>query len=184
MESNEWTVFFLSVFVFANVLLLGLLFFTIKSANKKANRYLGLFLWSIALQIFNYLLGEIVEESSYFLFIFDPLLFALPLLFFYLYATINKRIEKWHYLLFVPGIVHNVLLYLDGVILTEEGITAFGVFFYCMELLLMIYAFCILQKHKNCQFLFGCRTQIARLARKHFYIGRANSSVQLHGFDY
>ncbi len=149
MEANEWIVFFLSVFVFANVLLLGLLFFTIKSANKKANRYIGLFLWSIALQIFNYLLGEIVEESGYFLLIFDPLLFALPLLFFYLYTTINKRIEKWHYLLFVPGIVHNVLLHLEGVLLTEEGITVFGVFFYCMEFLLMIYAFRILQKHKK-----------------------------------
>lgn len=121
MESNEWIVFSISVFVFANVLLVGFLFFTVRSVNKKANRYLGLFLWSIALQIVNYLLGEIVEESGYFLFIFDPLLFAFPLLIFYMYVSINKRIEKWHYLLFIPGILHNMLLQLDSVFLKERA---------------------------------------------------------------
>lgn len=149
MESNEWIVFSISVFVFANVLLVGFLFFTVRSVNKKANRYLGLFLWSIALQIVNYLLGEIVEESGYFLFIFDPLLFAFPLLIFYMYVSINKRIEKWHYLLFIPGILHNMLLQLDSVFLKREGLTLFGIILYCVELLLMIYAVRILQNHKK-----------------------------------
>ena len=149
MELSELIVFSLSVFLFSHVLLAGLLFFTLRSENKKANRYLGLFLSSIALQIVNYLLGELLEDSGYFLFIFDPLLFAFPLLIFYLYETISKRIEKLHYLLFVPGVIHNMLIQLDGIFLKREGLTLFGILLYTIELLLMIYAFGVLENHKK-----------------------------------
>ena len=143
--------FLVYVFVFSNAIVLSILFFSIKSKNKKANIYLGLFLWSIVVNIFNDFLSElsIEEELGVSLFIVEPFLFALPFLFFYLHATINKKIENWHYLLFIPGIVHNVLLHSNGSFLTENTVTSYEVTIYFLEIALMVYAFRILQNHKE-----------------------------------
>lgn len=151
MEISELIELLLYVFIFANAILLGILFLTIKSKNRKANIYLGLFLWSIVIEIFNTFLNElsIEEEFGVSLFIVEPFLFALPFLFFYLHATINKKIEKWYYLLFVPGLFHNVLLHFDGLFLTENGVTDYEITIYFLEIVLMVYAFSILQNHKN-----------------------------------
>lgn len=142
---------FVYVFVFSNAIVLSILFFSIKSKNKKANTYLGLFLWSIVIQIFNDFLSElpIEEELGASLFIVEPFLFALPFLFFYLHATINKKIENWHYLLFIPGIIHNVLLHSDGLFLTENTMTSYEVAIYFLEVALMVYTFRILQNHEE-----------------------------------
>jgi len=70
-------------------------------------------------------------------------------LFFYLLTTINKKIENWHYLLFIPGIVHNVLLHSDGLFLTENTVTNYEATIYFLEIALMVYAFRILQNHKK-----------------------------------
>ena len=143
--------FFVYVFVFSNAIVLSILFFSIKSKNKKANTYLGLFLLSIVVQIFNDFLSElpIEEELGISLFIVEPFLFVLPFLFFYLLTTINKKIENWHYLLFIPGIVHNVLLHADGFFLTENTVTNYEATIYFLEIALMFYAFRILQNHEE-----------------------------------
>jgi len=47
MEISELIELLPYVFVFPNAVFLGVLFFAIKSENKKANIYLGLFLWII-----------------------------------------------------------------------------------------------------------------------------------------
>lgn len=142
---------FVLVFVFSNAIVLSILFFSIKSKNTKANTYLGLFLCSIVVNIFNDFLSElpIEEELGVSLFIFESFLFSLPILFFYLHATINKKIENWHYLLFIPGIIHNVLLHSDGLILTENTVTNYEATIYFLEIALMVYAFRILQNHKE-----------------------------------
>ena len=139
------------MFVLSNALLLSLLFLIVKSKNKKANAFLGIFLLSIAVQIFNDFIGElpIEEELGINMFIVDPFLFALPILFFYLLTTINKRIENWHYLLFIPGIIHNLLLHFYGFLLSENWLSIYEPIFYFLEILLMVYAFRILQVHKN-----------------------------------
>ena len=151
MGAVDFINLFVYVFVFSNAIILSILFFSIKSKNKKANTYLGLFLWSIVVQIFNDFLSElpIEEELGVSLFIVEPFLFALPFLFFYLHATINKKIENWHYLLFTPGIIHNVLLHSDGLFLTENTLTSYEATIYFLEIALMVYAFRILQNHKK-----------------------------------
>ena len=130
---------FINMFVLSNALMLGVLFLIVKSENKKANIFLGLFLLSISIQIFNDFIGElpIEEELGISLFIVEPFLFALPILFFYLLTTINKRIENWHYLLFIPSIIHNLLLYFDGFLLLENGLRIYETIFYFLEILLM-----------------------------------------------
>ena len=142
---------FINLFVLSNALMLGLLFLIVKSKNKKANVFLGIFLLSIAVQIINDLIGElpIEEELGISLFVVEPFLFALPILFFYLLTTINKRIENWHYLLFIPAIFHNLLLRFEGFLLLENGLRIYETIFYFLEILLMVYVFRILQIHKN-----------------------------------
>ena len=143
--------FLVYVFVFSNAIVLSILFFCIESKNKKANTYLGLFLGSIVINIFNDFLSElsIEEEFGVSLFLFEPFLFSLPFLFLYLQATINKKIENWHYLLFIPGIIHNVLLFTNGLFLTENGTTNYEASIYFLEIALMVYAFRILQNHQK-----------------------------------
>lgn len=151
MGVEELIQVFINMFVLSNALLLSLLFLIVKSKNKKANVFLGIFLLSIAVQIFNDFIGElpIEEELGISLFIVEPFLLALPILFFYLLTTINKRIENWHYMLFIPGIFHNLLLHFDGFLLSENGLSIYETIFYFLEILLMVYAFRILQIHKN-----------------------------------
>jgi len=151
MGATDFVNFLVYVFIFSNAIVLSILFFSIKSKNKKANIYLGLFLWSIVVNIFNDFLSElsIEEEFGIFLFIVEPFLFVLPFLFFYLLTTINKKIENWHYLLFIPGIVHNVLLHSDGLFLTENTVTNYEATIYFLEIALMVYVFRILQNHKK-----------------------------------
>lgn len=151
MEVEDLFQVFISMFVLSNALMLGLLFLIVKSKNKKANIFLGIFLLSIAVQIFNDFIGElpIEEELGISLFIVEPFLLALPILFFYLLTTINKRIENWYYMLFIPGIFHNLLLHFDGFLLSENGLSIYETIFYFLEILLMVYAFRILQIHKN-----------------------------------
>ena len=151
MEVEDLFQVFISMFVLSNALMLGLLFLIVKSKNKKANIFLGIFLLSIAVQIFNDFIGElpIEEELGISLFIVEPFLLALPILFFYLLTTINKRIENWHYLLFIPGIIHNFLLHFGGFLLSENWLSIYEPIFYFSEILLMVYAFRILQVHKK-----------------------------------
>jgi AraC-like DNA-binding protein len=151
MGVEELIQVFINMFVLSNALLLSLLFLIVKSKNKKANVFLGIFLLSIAFQIFNDFIGElpIEEEFGISMFIIDPFLFALPILFFYLLTTINKRIENWHYLLFLPGIIHNLLLHFGGFLLSENWLSIYEPIFYFSEILLIVYAFRILQVHKK-----------------------------------
>jgi AraC-like DNA-binding protein len=151
MEVEDLFQVFINMFVLSNALLLSLLFLIVKSKNKKANVFLGIFLLSIAFQIFNDFIGElpIEEEFGISMFIIDPFLFALPILFFYLLTTINKRIENWHYLLFIPGIIHNLLLHFGGFLLSENWLSIYEPIFYFSEILLIVYAFRILQVHKK-----------------------------------
>ena len=139
------------LFIFSNAIFLGLLFFTIPSENKKANVYLGLFLWSIALSISNDIFGGMYIEEGHNIssFLFEPFLFHLLFLVFYLYKTINKKIDKWYYLLFIPGIFHNILLNYESLSLSENSMSIFEYSIYLLEIVIVIYAFRILQKHSK-----------------------------------
>ena len=145
MEIYDMIEILVYVFVLSNALMLGLLFFTTKSDNKKANILLGIFLWSNAFQFFK----DILNEIGYAGLTIDPFLLSLPLLFFYLLITINKKIENWHFLLFIPGIIHNILLHYNGSFFKENAVTKYEAIIYLLEIVLMVYAFRILQNHKE-----------------------------------
>jgi len=154
------------LFIFSNAIFLGLLFFTIPSENKRANVYLGLFLWSIALSISNDIFGGMYIEEGHNIssFLFEPFIFHLLFLVFYLYKTINKKIDKWYYFLFLTGIFHNILLNYESLSLSESSMTIFEYSIYLLEIAIVIYAFRILQKHSK--------------AIKGFYSDLENKSLQ------
>lgn len=149
MEVDELIWFLSAGFILSNSTVLGLLFLTAKSDNRGANIFLGLFFWSIAGNLFNDFLSEfqINEELGISLFIVEPFLFNLPLLFLYLLATMNKEIRKWHYLLFLPGILHNILIRSDELFLKESVTTIFETIVYFLEIVLLVYAYSLLQYH-------------------------------------
>lgn len=91
----------------------------------------------------------IEEELNISSFLFEPFLFHLLFLVFYLYKTINKKIDKWYYFLFMPGIFHNLLLNFDGLSLPESSISIYKYTFYLLEFGMVIYAFRILEKHSK-----------------------------------
>ena len=136
-------------FILSNSTVVGLVFLVAKSSNRRANIFLGLFFWSIAGNLLNDLLSEfqINEGLGVSLFIVEPFLFNLPLLFLYLLATINKEIRKWHFLLFLPGVLHNVLIHAGGLFLEEGVTTIFETIVYILEIVLLVYAYSLLQYH-------------------------------------
>lgn len=142
MQIEELLWFFPSIFIFCNSLMIGLLFLTIQSKNKKGNIYLGLFLLSISINLLN----DFINEFDISRFIFEPFLFILPLLFFYLLVTTNKKVREWHYLLILPGVIHNLFLHFPHVF-TKNTITIYETTIYLLEIILTVYAFKILQNH-------------------------------------
>lgn len=83
---------------------LGLLFFSTPSKNKKATVFLGLFLWSLMLEVVDSFKEILVPSFELYL---QTTWFTLPLLVIYVQQTLFKRWQKWHSLLFVPGILAN-----------------------------------------------------------------------------
>lgn len=142
MQIEELLWFIPSIFIFCSSLLIGLLFLTIQSKNKKGNIYLGLFLLGISINLFN----DFINEFDISRFIFEPFLFILPLLFFYLLVTTNKKVREWHYLLFLPGVIHNLFLHFPNDF-TENTVTIYETTIYLLEIILTVYAFNVLKNH-------------------------------------
>lgn len=149
MEVSELIWILSAGFILSNSTVLGLVFLVAKSSNRRANIFLGLFFWSIAGNLLNDLLSElqINEGLGVSLFIVEPFLLNLPLLFLYLLATINKEIRTWHFLLFLPGVLHNVLIRAGGLFLEEGVTTIFETIVYFLEIVLLVYAYSLLQYH-------------------------------------
>ncbi|MDA0912905.1 MAG: AraC family transcriptional regulator [Bacteroidetes bacterium] len=149
MEVSELIWILSAGFILSNSAVLGLVFLVAKSSNRRANIFLGLFFWSIAGNLLNDLLSEfqINEGLGVSLFIVEPFLLNLPLLFLYLLATMNKEIRTWHFLLFLPGVLHNVLIRAGGLFLEEGVTTIFETIVYFLEIFLLVYAYSLLQYH-------------------------------------
>ena len=149
MEVSELIWILSAGFILSNSTVLGLVFLVAKSSNRRANIFLGLFFWSIAGNLLNDLLSEfqINEGLGVSLFIVEPFLLNLPLLFLYLLATMNKEIRTWHFLLFLPGVLHNVLIRAGGLFLEEGVTTILETIVYFLEIVLLVYAYSLLQYH-------------------------------------
>lgn len=123
----------------STAIMLGLLFLTIKSDNKRANIFLGLFLWSLSLEVL-----QVLAESFTDFPIIAPVtgLFTILFLFLYIKQTINTGFKKWYLLLFIPGIIINVIRFLNSNIDFLFG------FDYVFNIFLLVHILKELKNHK------------------------------------
>jgi AraC-like DNA-binding protein len=132
----------LDILSFATALMLGFLFLTVKSGNKKANIFIGLFLWSLSIEILQVLVQGFSEEQ-----IIMPItgLFTILFLFLYVNQTINNEFKKWYLLLFIPGFIINIFNYLY----LDVDIELLGFFDYIFNIFLLVFILKTIKKHKD-----------------------------------
>ncbi|KAB1158538.1 helix-turn-helix transcriptional regulator [Tenacibaculum aiptasiae] len=126
--------------------MIGLLFLSAHFKNKKGNIFLGLFLWSLSYMQLTEIEGD--NFLSKLETTFEVVLFILVFLFLYLIKTVNKPFKKWYWLLFVPGILMNILLLFGNYDKENNEMEVFKIF-YVFNLALVIYVFKILKDHKK-----------------------------------
>ena len=127
--------FIVDLFSFTNAFMLGILFITAKSENRKANIFLGLSLLSLSGEVLDVISEGLISEEF---FIINTSLLTLPFLLFYTNYTIRNSVKPWFYLLFIPVIIENGILYSIGAsekLLPFEYIFNLGILFYILNLL-------------------------------------------------
>ncbi|CAM1351496.1 MULTISPECIES: helix-turn-helix domain-containing protein [Tenacibaculum] len=128
----------LDILSISTAFMLGLLFITSKSNNKKANIFLGLFLWSLTIEIFGSFSQSVNELENYNN--IQSSLFTIPFLLLYTIQTLNEKIKAYCYLLFIPGFILNFVP-------VENIVTKY--FEYLFNILLLINITIILKKNQN-----------------------------------
>lgn len=128
------------VFTFTSAFMLGLLFLLSKSENKKANLFLGLFLWCIGGEVADVLILSLFQEDF---FIIQTSLLTLPFLLLYIHQTINNSTKLSYYLLFIPAIVQNILVY------NNYDSEIFKYIEYAFNISIILYLLRILKLHKE-----------------------------------
>ncbi len=109
--------------------MLGLLFLTSKSRKNRANVFLGLFLWSLAIEVLlSFLEGKNVELS----FLLPIPALTLPFLFLYVLKTLNHKIKPIFGLLLVPFVLE--LFNISPNPFIQYGVSLF-ILFYTLRLL-------------------------------------------------
>ena len=121
-------------------------FFIVKSDNRKANVFLGLFLWSLSIEVLSVLLEELIINGERLSFDFQSSLFTIPLLYFYVRNCINHKLTIWNYLLLIPGILLNIFL-LFNIDLLEIYFIGFAEYIFNLGILGLIYF--MLRKHRK-----------------------------------
>lgn len=136
-----------SLAVFFNSLFLGILFIAVKAKNKKANLYLAVFLLLHCVNILNNFFGEF-ENLFEFNFVFEPILFVFPVLYFYLISTVNAPNKFWYYIFYLPGIILNLMIN-SRYVLSEKLIVNSEIIFYVIEMVIPIIAYRLLLNHNK-----------------------------------
>lgn len=92
----------IEVFSFTTAFVLGLLFITSSSENKKANVFLGLSLLALSVEVLHVLLQnfELFFNEEWIM----PSLFTIPFLLLYVLKTINHSFDFKSYFLLLPGV--------------------------------------------------------------------------------
>mgnify|MGYP000113413317 CR=1 FL=1 len=128
--------------------MLGLLFLTIKSNNRRANIFLGLFLWSLSVEVAGSLMSALSEEDfteSTFE-VFQSSLFTIPFLLLYVSQTINTKFKNCYFLLFLPGVLINLV---SSLFPEPESWPDFSpVIEYIFNIGLLLYILKLLNNHK------------------------------------
>lgn len=141
-------ILFLNLLSGFSAIMIGLLFLTVKSKNRIANIFLVLFLWCLSWLILTDILYIFYDEElleSYPVFKFNSVLFLVPSLFLYIIITINKSLNKWCLLFFLPGIIDNVFPFEEHSLIDN----VFDAFSIAINFILLILAFRTLTKHKK-----------------------------------
>lgn len=133
------TLMLVDVLSIATACMLGFLFITLRSSNKRANLFLGLFLWSLAFEVIDAFLANInfPENSVY---ILQTSLITIPWLFLYLKTTLHQRVSYFVVVLFIPFVIANLFH------ISEELQKYFGYLFHST---LLIYMLFILRHHQK-----------------------------------
>jgi len=126
----------IDIFTCTTAFMLGLLFLTSKSDNKRANLFLGLSLWSLAGEVVSVMMESMVPED---LFMVQTSLFTIPFLFFYINKTVKNSNNTWLYLLLLPGLFFNLFSSV------EEWVKYFE---YLFNITLLYTILSVLKRHK------------------------------------
>ncbi|WP_299156497.1 helix-turn-helix domain-containing protein [uncultured Tenacibaculum sp.] len=92
----------------ATAIMLGFLFITLKSNNKKANIFLGMFLWSLAIEVLESFL-ESVSFQTIEIQMLQTTFATIPLLLLYIQATLKIKFKILYLILFLPFVISNLL---------------------------------------------------------------------------
>lgn len=123
----------------ATALMLGVLFCTLQSKNRRANLFLALFLWSLAFEIFQAFLAG-VNFKNIEIIIIQTSLATIPLLLLYVKATLHQKVTYKSLALFIPFVFFNILE------IHEEEVKYFE---YLFNISLLIYMLNLLKKHQS-----------------------------------
>ena len=124
----------------ASAFMLGLLFIISRSKNRKANIFLGLTLWCLFGELIDVLSQHLLHEEVW---VFQVSLFTIPMLLLYINQTINSSIKLWYLLLFLPGIIANLL----SLIVMNTDILRF--FEYLFNISILLFILSIIKKHRE-----------------------------------
>ncbi|MCG8580076.1 MAG: helix-turn-helix domain-containing protein [Bacteroidales bacterium] len=94
------------IFSFITAIVLGMIFLTVQSDNRRANIFLSLFLFSLGGEVFSVLSEQFIDEGQWEL---QTSLFTMPLLLLYVRRTINRTNSRYVLLLLLPGVVFNLM---------------------------------------------------------------------------
>jgi len=120
------------IFSISTAFMLGLMYITFKSKNNKANVFLGVFLWSLAIEVlFSFLAGQELKVP-----LFLSGILTLFLLFLYVIATLNYRF-KTIYLLSLLPIIAEIIGILPVIISNIFGV------------IILVYILIILHRHQE-----------------------------------
>lgn len=92
----------------ATAIMLGFLLITLKSKNKNANIFLGMFLWSLAIEVLESFL-ESVSFQEIEIQIMQTTFATIPLLLLYVQATLKIKFKVLYLILFLPFVISNLI---------------------------------------------------------------------------
>lgn len=123
----------------ATAIMLGFLFVTLKSKNRKANVFLGAFLWALAIEVLESFLESVSFEEVE-IQIIQTTLATIPLLLLYVQSTLKFKFKVVYLLLFLPFIISNLIDF------PEEFIKFFE---YIFNLILLFVILKSIKEHQN-----------------------------------
>jgi AraC-like DNA-binding protein len=127
----------LDILSISTAIMLGLLFMTSKTNNRKANFFVGLFLWALSIEVLGAFIDivESIEKE-----VFQTSLFTIVFLLLYVNQTLNKKSTMPFLFLFIPGILINFISF-------EHPFLRY--FEYVFNISLLIFILKTVHKHKE-----------------------------------